>query len=517
MRRPSVKTSLPGPKAKAVIERAAQWGSLMGQPPWPIVPEVAEGSWVTDPDGNEFLDFVAAGGVCVTGHCHPRVVEAIRRQAAELIHYPTAQGYHSAHAALAERLSGLRAARGGSLRTLIGQSGSDAVRAAIDIARHHTGRDAVIAFVSGLEDPDLDGLSMPTNKLVQQSGLGPLVSGMHHASFPDPLRDGDEATSRALEDILIILGKVVSPDSVAALLIEPIQHEGGYRIPPHQFLAALRRLCDQHGILLVCNEIHTGMGRTGKMFGWQHAEITPDIVCLAGGMGGGLPLGAVIARGDLLDWPARSRPSTFGGNPLACAAALETLALVEGGLTDRAATVGETLLGQLQAALAEEPRVAEIRGRGLLIAVELVRDREGLEPDPDLRDALVRRCFERGLLLGASGPSSVAITPALTIDADEAAVGVEILAEALRELSLAVPASAEAEATEPFSIDDLIAGAQRSAAAQAAARVPAAAGRATPRKGKAPAKSKAAAPSKPPRKSKATGRGKAAGKSKRRS
>lgn len=431
MRRPSVKPSIPGRKTKAILKRGDKRGSLPSSRPYPLVVDHAEGSWVVDPDGNEFLDMTAGGGVCTVGHSHPAVVEAITAQAGRLVHHAPSHVSDPVQVDLAERLSKLGASRGKGQRVYLGASGSDAVRAAIELARHHTERETVLAFTNSLQGPDLEGVAVSRSKIIEASGLAPLVSGVFNAGYPDPLRHGDEAIATSLEHVLTILGKLISPNNVAGLLVEPIQLEGGMVVAPKGFLAALRRLCDQHGMVLIVNEIQTGLGRTGRMFGWQHDGIEPDLVCLAGGLAGGLPIGALIARSELMGWPPETRPSTFGGNPVACAAALKVLDLVEDGLMERANSMGDRLQALLVDAVGDHAHVGEVRGRGLIWAVELVSSREELGAAPMVRNTLLQESFRKGLLLHGCGPSTVALTPALTVTEDELKVAVEIFAEAL--------------------------------------------------------------------------------------
>jgi 4-aminobutyrate aminotransferase len=429
MRRPKVRRPIPGRLSKAILKRGDKRGSLPACRPYPLVVDQAEGCWVVDPDGNELLDMTAGGGVCLLGHRHPELLDAVRRQLDRVVHFAPSGVSDPLQVDLAEGLGKLGATRGKKQRVYFGATGSEVVRAAIELSRHHTERETILAFTDSLEGPDLDGVAVTHSKVIEQSGLAPLVSGVFHASYPDPLRHGDEAIAQALEQVLTILGKLVSPDNVAALLVEPMQHEGGFVVPPAGFLAALRRLCDQHDMLLICNEIQTGLGRTGKLFGWQHEGIEPDLVCLAGGMGGGLPLGALVGRSELMGWPPGTRPGAFGGNPLACAAALALFDLLEEGLVERAVRMGDRLGERLEQAVGSHAQVGQVRGLGLLRAVEFVTDREGLEPDPRLRNTVLQECFRSGVLLHACGPSSVAFGPALTVEDEALDVAVEIFAE----------------------------------------------------------------------------------------
>lgn len=434
MRRPVLRTALPGPKASAIIEQSTATVSSSYTRDYPLVADRTEGVWVTDPDGNEFLDVTAGIAVTSTGHCHPKVVEAIRKQAGRLIHMSGTDFYYPPQAELAARLAGLGAVRGDRHRVYFGNSGAEAVEAAIKLARYKTGRYGIIAFLGAFHGRTLGAVSLTASKVVQRSGFGPLVPGVIHSIYPDPLRDGPNAADKALAHLDLLFQKLISPEEVAAILVEPVQGEGGYIVPPDEFLHGLRALCDQHGILLVFDEVQSGMGRTGRMFAWQHSGVKPDIITLAKGIASGMPLGAMIAREEVMDWPPGSHASTFGGNPVSCAAALATIDLLENGLVDNAARVGGRFQAMLDEAVGDHPRVAEVRGRGLMVAVELVKDRDSLERDPELRQQVVHRSFEQGLLLLGCGPNSVRFSPALVITEDECAVAVDIFKDVLTEL-----------------------------------------------------------------------------------
>lgn len=435
MRRPLLKTDLPGPRSRAIIAESGVAISTSYTRDYPLVAARASGAWVTDPDGNEFLDMTAGIAVCSTGHCHPTVVEAIREQAGELIHMSGTDFYYPVQSHLASRLARLGAVRGEKHRVYFGNSGAEANEAAIKLCRYKTRRHAVLAFLGSFHGRTMGAVSATASKVVQRAHFGPLLPGFYHALYPDPLRQGARATEAALAHLDHMFTRLVSPDELAAIMVEPIQGEGGYVIPPDEFLRALRDICDRHGVLLVFDEVQSGMGRTGKMFAWQHSGIEPDVISLAKGIASGLPLSATIARAEVMDWPPGTHASTFGGNPVACAAARATLDLLEGGLVDNAARVGEALRTRLEQELADHPRVAAVRGRGLMIAVEMVRDRTGLAPDPELRHAIVDRAFEHGLLLLGCGPSAVRLCPPLVLTEDEAHVAAELLVEAIRAAS----------------------------------------------------------------------------------
>jgi 4-aminobutyrate aminotransferase len=431
VRRPKITPPLPGPRARAAIARSDRWISTSYTRDYPLVADHAEGSWLTDPDGNEFLDMTAGVAVNATGHCHPHVVAAIQAQAAKLVHMSGTDFYYEVQTTLAERLAALKGVRGPDARVYFCNSGTEAVEAAIKLARYKTGRQAIIPFLGSFHGRTLGALSATASKVVHRRGFAPLLPGFFHATYPDPLRHGADATARALDHLDRMLSRLVPPDEVAAILVEPLQGEGGYVVPPDDFLAELRRRCDHHGMLLVYDEVQSGMGRTGRMFGWHHSGIEPDLLCLAKGIASGMPLGALLARSAVMDWPPGAHASTFGGNPVSCAAAHATLDLLEQGLVANAARVGERLVDLLSAAAGSHPRVAEIRGRGLMLAVDIVADRKSLTADPITRAQLVHAAFERGLLLLGCGPSAVRFSPALSVTEEEAQVAVEIFADVL--------------------------------------------------------------------------------------
>lgn len=430
-KRPKLITPLPGPKARAVIERSEGAISTSYTRDYPLVAEDALGCWITDPDGNEFLDMNAGIAVCSTGHCHPRVVEAIEAQTRKLIHMSGTDFYYPVQSRLAARLVSLGAVRGERHRVYFGNSGAEATECAIKLSRYHSGRHAIIGFFGSFHGRTMGALSLTSSKVRQRERFGPFVPGVYHATYPDTLRMGAEATRVALDSLDNLLQHVVSPQEVAAIVVEPIQGEGGYLVPPDAFLRGLRELCDRHGILLVMDEVQSGMGRTGRMFAWQHSGVQPDVICLAKGIASGLPLCAVIASDHVMNWLPGSHASTFGGNPVACAAAHATLDLLQEELVENAARVGASFKAMLQQAVGDHPRVAEVRGHGLMLGVELVKDRATLARDPDLRNHVVMAAFERGMLIIGCGPNTIRFCPALTITEDECAVATEIFAASL--------------------------------------------------------------------------------------
>lgn len=428
---PYLCTSLPGPLGAQCIARDERYTSPSYTRMYPLVVRRAQGAAVEDVDGNVFLDFTAGIAVCSTGHCHPRVVAAIGRQAAELLHMSGTDFYYPVQAELAERLAKL-APGDSAKRVFFTNSGAEAVEAAFKLARYHTRRPNMISFFGAFHGRTMGALSLTASKVRQRQGFEPLVPGVTQIEYPNPFRHrGTECVREAFQTLF---HRIVAPEQVAAIFVEPIQGEGGYIVPPDDFLRALREICDRHGILLVVDEIQSGMGRTGKMFAVEHWGVEPDIVCLAKGIASGLPLGAIVARADVMDWPKGSHASTFGGNPVACAAALETIALLEEELIENAASVGEFLWTRLRDLKGRHRLIGEVRGKGLMIGVELIRDPHTLEPAAAERDEVIQRCFQKGLLLLGCGESTVRFCPPLLITEDDARIAVGIFSAVLAEL-----------------------------------------------------------------------------------
>ncbi len=436
---PQLRTQLPGSKAKALIERDEQWTSPSYTRVYPLAVERGAGAVIQDLDGNRFLDFTAGIAVCSTGHCHPRVVAAIERQARQLIHMSGTDFYYGPQAELARQLAQL-APGNTARRVLLCNSGAESIEAAIKLARYHTGRAKIIAFQGGFHGRTLGALSLTASKAIQRRGFGPLLSDVYHIGYANPYRpqydsafgDVGEAPARFLERVLF--KQMIPPDEVAAIVVEPIQGEGGYVIPPGNFHRELKQLAEQHGILYVADEVQTGMGRTGKMFASEHWEIVPDILCLAKGIASGMPLGAIVASSEIMTWPSGAHASTFGGNPVACAAALETIALLQEELLANSTQVGEFLLERLGSLADLHSLVGDVRGLGLMIAIELVKDRHTKEPATEARNRVVQRCFEQGLLVLPCGQSSVRFCPPLMVNEAQAQSGVHILNEVLTQL-----------------------------------------------------------------------------------
>ncbi len=401
---PALHGPLPGARARAIIERDGRSVSPSYTRSYPLVAAKGEGAVVEDVDGNRFLDFNAGIAVVATGHCHPEVVRAIQEQAARLIHMSGTDFYYEGLVALAEKLGEI-APGGVARRVSFGNSGAEAVEGAIKLARWTTGREKILAFLGSFHGRTMGALSLTARKAVQRAGFGPLVPGVVHAAYPYCYRCpyGQRVETCATECVRHIeetLLKTIAPaEETAAVVVEPVQGEGGYIVPPQKFFDELTRVCREHGILLVLDEVQSGMGRTGKMWAAEHFGLTPDIFTVAKGIASGLPLGATVARAELMTWPAGAHASTFGGNPVACEAALTTIRLLEEGLVERAARMGEYLRARMDHWPARFPIVGDVRGLGLMIGVELVKDRESREKAPELRDRVVQMAFERGLLI----------------------------------------------------------------------------------------------------------------------
>jgi 4-aminobutyrate aminotransferase len=435
---PHLVTELPGPRARAVIARDQRVVSPSYTRAYPVVCEKGEGAIVEDVDGNRFLDFNAGIAVVATGHCHPRVVDAVQKQAARLIHMSGTDFYYEEMVALAEKLAEIAP---GSVdrRVSFGNSGAEAMEGSIKLARYATGRDKIVAFYGSFHGRTLGALSLTSRKAVQRAGFGPLLPGVVHAPYPYCYRCpyGKAPETCAVECVQFIentLLKTVAPArEVAAIAIEPILGEGGYVVPPQKFFDELTRVAEQNGILLIFDEVQCGMGRTGKMWAAEHFGAVPDILAVAKGIASGLPLGATVARADLMTWPPGAHASTFGGNPVACAAALVTIALLEEELMANAARMGAYLMERMRDWLERFPIVGDVRGLGLMIGIELVQDRRTKEKAPRLRDRVLDLAFERGLLALGAGDSTLRLCPPLVITRDQCDFAIETLEECLKE------------------------------------------------------------------------------------
>jgi 4-aminobutyrate aminotransferase len=434
---PALRTELPGPRAREVLARDQAVISPSYTRSYPLVAARGRGAIVEDVDGNRFLDMNAGIAVVAAGHCHPRVVEAVQRQAAELIHMSGTDFYYENMVRLAERLAAL-APGGGARRVYFGNSGAEAVEAALKLARYHTGRDKFIGFLGGFHGRTYGALSLTASKSVQRAGFGPLLPGVIHIPYAYCYRCayGKSPDTCAVECVRVIeerLFKTILPArEVAAIVVEPVQGEGGYVVPPKKFFDELAEVARRHGILLVLDEVQSGMGRTGRMWAAEHFGLDPDILAVAKGIASGLPLSATVARAEIMQWTPGAHASTFGGNPVAVAAALTTLELLEEELIENARRVGETMLGRLREWPGRYPAVGDVRGMGLMIGLELVKDAGTREPAPELRDRLVKRMFERGILVLGAGASTIRLSPPLTITGEQARFALELLEEELR-------------------------------------------------------------------------------------
>jgi 4-aminobutyrate aminotransferase len=436
---PSIRTPLPGPEAQKVLALDHQFISPSYTRDYPMVAKRGKGVAVEDVDGNVFLDFAAGIAVVSTGHCHPDVVQAIQLQAETLIHISGTDFYYPLLAQLAEKLALITPGKFAK-RVVFGNSGAEAIEAAIKIARYHTRRHRLIAFLGAFHGRTLGALSLTASKAVQRRGFGPLLAGVAHVPYPNPYHC--PAGHRAPEcecDCTEFMEKelfrtAVPPDEVAAIVVEPIQGEGGYIVPPPKFLGRLRQIADRYGILLIFDEVQCGMGRTGKMWACEHSGVVPDILVTAKGIASGLPLGVAVARAELMDWSPGAHASTFGGNPVACAAALETIRLLEEKYVANAGRMGEYILGCLADWPHRHPFVGHVRGRGLMIGIELVKSQETREPNAEARDNVIKKAFHRGLLILGCGESTVRLMPPLIVEREQADIALEILDRCLSEV-----------------------------------------------------------------------------------
>ena len=433
------KLNVPGPKAQAILARDAATISASYPRDYPFVMDHGRGTEVWDVDGNRYLDFAAGIAVCATGHSHPAIVKAIQDQAEKFIHI-SSDFYHEKWVQLGEKLDEIAPFKEDALCFMC-NSGAESVEAAIKLARWHTGRPRFIGFHGGFHGRTMGALAFTASKTIQRQGFWPTMSGVTHVPFPNTYRprlafdptlgDYGDACVDYLENVIFTYE--VSPDDVAAVLVEPIQGEGGYVIPPPSFFRRLRALCDKHGILLIADEVQSGMGRTGKMFAIQHYGVEPDIVCVAKGIASGMPLGAMIARQSVMSWPPGAHGNTFGGNPISCAAALETIRLLEDGLIDNAAQDGAYMLDCLEELQSRHRSIGEVRGKGLMIGVEFVKDKSTKERGPEIRDDMIHGAFLRGLLLLGCGRNTVRFTPPLTVTTAEVDEALALFEDALTE------------------------------------------------------------------------------------
>jgi 4-aminobutyrate aminotransferase len=438
---PRITGPLPGPNAQAVVAGDERYVSPSYTRSYPLAAKSGRGVRVEDVDGNVFLDFAAGIATVSTGHCHPEVVSAIQKQAAELIHISGTDFYYRHMVEISERLSAI-APMPGPHRFYFGNSGAEAIECALKLARYHTGRQQVIAFFGGFHGRTMGALSLTASKPQQRRRFSPLVPGVTHVRFPYAYRG---CTGGPQEEERFALGcaryieeklfKTTLPaEEVAAIFVEPIQGEGGYVVAPDIFMQELRRICDKHGILLVVDEVQSGAGRTGKWWAVEHSGVQPDMVCIAKGIASGMPLGICMTRAELMNWVPGSHASTFGGNPVAIAAALATMDVLEREGIDNAARMGEMFFSRLRDWPAKHPIVGDVRGRGLMIGVEIVKSQETRESAPALRDRIVSLAFEQGLLLLGCGETTIRLAPPLIVNQHEARIGLDIFEQCLTQV-----------------------------------------------------------------------------------
>jgi 4-aminobutyrate aminotransferase len=412
---PRIVTELPGPRARELIERDRRVTSPSLMRAYPFVPARGSGCVIEDVDGNRFLDFNAGIAVVSTGHAHPDVVEAIRRQAGELLHYSGTDFYLPIYAEVCEHLDRITEV-GGPARSFLTNSGTEAVEASLKLARHATGRQYLVAFLGGFHGRSYGSVSLTASKSRQRSGFAPLLPGVLHAPYGD---------FDYIDEVLF--KRLVTPDEVAAIVVEPVQGEGGYVFPPDGWLAYLREVCTEHGILLMADEIQSGMGRTGRMWASEHWGVVPDVVLAGKGIASGLPLGATIARDELMKWEIGAHGSTYGGNPVACAAAIATIDLIERELAENAEKMGAQLLDGLRGMAERRHLVKDVRGLGLMVGIEF-------ESGP-IADAVEEQCFQRGLLTLRAGDATIRMSPPLVIDSDQVETGLALFEEACAEIT----------------------------------------------------------------------------------
>jgi 4-aminobutyrate aminotransferase len=435
---PRLLTALPGPKAKNIVERDAKFMSPSFTRDYPLVAKSGRGAMVEDVDGNVFLDFAAGIAVCSTGHCHPSVVAAIQKQAAELIHMSGTDFYYESLPYLAERI-GKTVAGAEDKKVFFCNSGTEAIEGAIKLARYATRRDKMIAFYGCFHGRTMGSLSLTASKSTQRKQFGALLGGIEHIPYPYAYRcthgHGPETCGEEILEQLEnqIFKRLFDPSEVAGIIIEPIQGEGGYVPAPKFFLQELQRICRQHGIMLICDEVQSGMGRTGKMWAHEYAGIEPDILCSAKGIASGMPLGAIIARSSVMNWKPGAHGTTFGGNPVCLASAIATLDLLEGGLVANAKKIGDHIFAKTADWTKKFKIVGDVRGRGLMIGIEIVRDQRTKERAADLRNAIVDMAFHKGLLILGAGENTIRLSPPLVIDEEQADFAVRTLEECIRE------------------------------------------------------------------------------------
>lgn len=436
---PKMKVAPPGPKAKAVIDQDEKYTSTSYIKEYPLVVERGSGTMIEDVDGNRYLDFMAGIAVVTTGHSHPKVVDAIKRAAEKFLHICPTDFYYPSFANLAQKMAEIAPGKS-TKKVFLGNSGTEAVEAAIKLSRYHTRRSRLISFFGAFHGRSMGALSLTASKMKQRQHFSPFLPGVTHVPYGYCYRCpyNLQYPSCNLYCVNVLeeeyFAKMVPPDDVAAVFVEPIQGEGGYVAPPPDYHQRLKQICEKYGILYVADEVQSGMGRTGKWFASEHYGVEPDIVCVAKGIASGMPISAMIAKSDVMTWPAGSHGSTFGGNPVACEAALATIELVEESLMANAAEVGGYLLQQLKTMINRHRLIGDVRGYGLMIGIEFVRDRVTKEKAREETDDIVQRAFGKGLLLLGCGENIIRFAPPLIVDKEDADTALEILDQVLTEV-----------------------------------------------------------------------------------
>jgi 4-aminobutyrate aminotransferase len=438
LRLPEIRTALPGPKAKLMLERDAKYISPSYTRSYPLVMERGHGAMIEDVDGNTFLDFNAGVAVSALGHAHPEIAEVIADQARKFTHISGTDYYYPHQTALAEKLN--RITPGDFLKKVhYSNSGAEAMEGALKTAIYSTGRQKFIAFRGAFHGRTFGTLSLTASRAAQRRGFGPQALDVTHVPYANPIRfplvrnEGESVGRRVARYIEETIFKTsVAPEDCAAIIVEPVQGEGGYVVPAADFLPELRRICDQHGIVLIVDEVQSGMGRTGRMWAVEHFNVTPDIICMAKAIGGGIPLGVTLAREELMRWHVGAHASTFGGNPVAIAAAMKTIEILEDGVMANAAHLGDYMLDRLRDVKERHSTIGDVRGLGLMIGIEFVKDEKRMEPWPQLRDRIVLECFNRGLVLQGAGETSIRLSPPLIIDDEQADFALATIEESLK-------------------------------------------------------------------------------------
>lgn len=439
LQKPIIKTELPGPKAKEIIAADAQYvNPSYPRPDYKLVAEKGFGVWIEDVDGNLFLDCNAGVAVCSTGHCHPEIVKAISDQAANLIHMCGTDFYYRHMPELGKKLDEI-VPISAPTRTHFGNSGAEAVETALKLAMYHTGRQKFISFFGSFHGRTLGALSLTSSKKVQRSGFKRQPLDVIHVPYPNWIRSpfkgvtDVESAGKATIDWIekVIFQTTTPPEEVAGIVVEVVQGEGGYIPAPQGFMTDLRRICDEHGIMLIVDEVQSGMGRTGKMFATDYYDVEPDIMCMAKGIGSGLPIGVCVARADIMDWHKGAHASTFGGNPICIASALKTIELLENGLVENSANVGAYLQDGLNKLKDKYDCIGDVRGLGMMLGVEFVESKATMKAAPELRDRVEMACFNRGLIILGCGTNSIRWSPPLILTKGNVDVALAIFDEAI--------------------------------------------------------------------------------------